>query len=444
MEISHYSNSFISVKVNKTVILCDPWVGVTNDSSWLSFPAYKDGAKIVNGLKPNFIYISHLHCDHFDPNLLSKCNKNTTIIIKKFKDQRLKKSITKLGFKKINEYLPLTLIKLNADISISIVPQMSSNTANEINDINYDLDTSIIIKSNRSNKVFLNNVDNPLSIKDYKFINNFVKKKFRSKIHISCMQVGAASEYPQCFLDINRKKEKHRIIEKVISDVKKKLEIIKPDLFFPAGGAYLIYGKYSELNEYVALPSFKAVKEKLKIKNCKIIDIEGKEKLILDKEKIKFKKLNLYKVNESTSSVVKKFSKFKYEYQKITKKNSIKDLDEIFNLSLNNYIKRIDKTRIKSSWTIKFYLYNNLTLNKKKKIDHKKSKLLKKYELNYNKSIKKNYSILHCYLDMGLFYKMLNRIHPWNPVLSGSLILFKRSPAQFNPDVPFSLNYLAK
>ena len=39
MEIIHYSNSFISVKVNKTIILCDPWVGVTDDSSWLSFPA---------------------------------------------------------------------------------------------------------------------------------------------------------------------------------------------------------------------------------------------------------------------------------------------------------------------------------------------------------------------------------------------------------------------
>ena len=106
------------------------------------------------------------------------------------------------------------------------------------------------------------------------------------------------------------------------------------------------------------MPSFKVVKEKLKIKNCKIIDIEGKEKLILNKEKIKFKKLNLYKVNESIPSVVKKFSKFKYEYQKIKKKNLIKDLDYTFNLSLNSYIKRIDKMRIKSSWTIKFYLYN--------------------------------------------------------------------------------------
>ena len=444
MEIKHYGNSFISVKINKTVIVCDPWVGKAVDSSWLSYPAYKNGSKIVDSLKPNFIFISHLHCDHFDRNLLNKCNKNTTIIIKKFKDQRLKRSIEKLGFKKICEYLPWKIIKLTSNISISIIPQMSSNTANEINDISYDLDTSIIIKSHQTKKVFLNNVDNPLSIKDYKFINSFVKKKFKSKIHVICMQVGAASEYPQCFLDIDRKKEKKKILKKIILNVKKKLNIIKPDLFFPAGGSYLIYGKYSNLNNYIALPSFKEVKDKLKIKNCKIADIEGKQKLILDKEKISLEKISLYKRNESISNLIKKFTKFKYDYQKTSYNYSIKDLDNIYNTSLNKYIARLSKINIKSSWTIKFYLYKNLTLNKQKKIDHKKSKLFKKYKLDYNKSIKKKYSVLNCYLDVNLFYKMLNRVHPWNPVLSGSLILFKRKPSRFNPDVPFSLNYLGE
>ena len=37
------------------------------------------------------------------------------------------------------------------------------------------------------------------------------------------MQVGAASEYPQCFLDIDRKKEKKKILKKIILNVKKKL-----------------------------------------------------------------------------------------------------------------------------------------------------------------------------------------------------------------------------
>ncbi len=92
MKITHYCNSFIGIKENKTSLLCDPWVGLGNENAWLSFPIYKNGSKLMNNLKPNFIYISHLHCDHYDSkNLLKIQNKNLKIIIKNFPDKRLKK-----------------------------------------------------------------------------------------------------------------------------------------------------------------------------------------------------------------------------------------------------------------------------------------------------------------------------------------------------------------
>ena len=442
MEIIHYCNSFISIKINKTTIACDPWVGKTNDNAWLSYPIYRNGLNIINTLKPDYIYISHLHCDHFDPDLLKKCNKNIIIIIKKFKDQRLQRSIKKLGFKKILEYLPWKKIKLNPDMNISIIPQITNNSENEPNNINYDLDTAIIVQSNLTKKIFFNNVDNPLNVNDYKYINTFVKKKFRSKIHVSCMPVGSASEYPQCFLNINRRKEKVRVIKQCLSQVKKKLKIIKPEVFFPAGGSYIISGKYSSLNNYIARPNFKAIKERLKIKNCKIVDIQAKQKIIINSKSTNFEKLKFINCTDNKKNLKKKFSKSKYEYQKILNKYSMSDLDKVFNISVKNYKGILNKMNIKSSWTINLYLYKNLRLNKQKKIDYNKSHLLKKYELTYNSSAKKNYSELCGHLDVDLFYKMLNRIHPWNPVLSGSMVLFERKPNVFNPDVPFSLNFL--
>jgi len=65
----------------------------------LSFPVYQSGFEILKKIKPNYIYISHLHSDHFDSSLLSKYfkfNNKTKIIIKKFLDQRLKKRSKKL------------------------------------------------------------------------------------------------------------------------------------------------------------------------------------------------------------------------------------------------------------------------------------------------------------------------------------------------------------
>ena len=72
MEIKHYSNSFLSIKSGNTKIICDPWVGTTSENAWISDPLHYGGEKIVKAYKPKYIYISHLHCDHFDPNLLSK------------------------------------------------------------------------------------------------------------------------------------------------------------------------------------------------------------------------------------------------------------------------------------------------------------------------------------------------------------------------------------
>ena len=100
MEIQHYSNSFLSVKSGKTKLICDPWVGTTSENAWISDPLHFGGKKIINNINPKYIYISHLHCDHFDPILLRKINKkNTVIIIKKFKIPTIKNRIKKLVLK---------------------------------------------------------------------------------------------------------------------------------------------------------------------------------------------------------------------------------------------------------------------------------------------------------------------------------------------------------
>ena len=151
MEITHINNSFISVKIDKTVIFCDPWIGQTNDNAWLSFPIYKDGHKVLKNLRPNFIYISHLHCDHFNPSTLARYkNKDIKIIIKKFNDQRLKKKLFQNVFKNTIECDDWKKYKLNRDISISIIPQMTNNSSEIATQIEYDLDTSILIQSNIS------------------------------------------------------------------------------------------------------------------------------------------------------------------------------------------------------------------------------------------------------------------------------------------------------
>lgn len=448
MEITHINNSFISVKVGKTVIFCDPWIGQTNDNAWLSFPIYKDGHKSLKNLKPNFIYISHLHCDHFNPTTLAKYkSKNIQIVIKKFNDQRLKKKLLQNGFKNIIECKNWKKYKLNQDISISIIPQMTNNSSGIESQIEYDLDTSILIQSNISKKVFFNNVDNPLSLSDLKKIKSFTKKNLKSNIDVACFPVGAASEYPQCFLNINRKKEKNTVIKNSLLKLKLKLEIIKPKVFFPAGGTYIISGKYSALNKYIAQPSYSQIKDFLKKEKYQTLDIQGGKKIYYANERWIEDKIKYSGFKIKKNKIIKIYSKKNYYYTNKDRKIKLNDLNEMYYESFINYKKKLINMPIKTAWSLEFYLYDNLIINDHGNINFKKSKLLKKYKLNHN--IKKtslpkiNYSVLKCHLDFNLFYGLLRRKYIWNIALSGSLILYERQPNKFDPNQVFSLNYLA-
>ena len=92
------------------------------------------------------------------------------------------------------------------------------------------------------------------------------------------------------------------------------------------------------------------------------------------------------------------------------------------------------------NWKIKFHLFNNIKLDKNLKID-KKSNQIKEYIIMPSSKIKKAQT-LECFLDKNLFYCLLTKKFNWNIALSGSLIMFKRKPNIFLPDVTFSLNFL--
>ena len=81
--------------------------------------------------------------------------------------------------------------------------------------------------------------------------------------------------------------------------------------------------------------------------------------------------------------------KIKYNYEKQKERYSLNKSNEMFQKSLKNYFLKLDKFNIKKSWYVNFYIFKNIKLNKNCKIDLKKSKLIKKYHLNYSNKGKK-------------------------------------------------------
>ncbi len=441
MKITHYCNSFISIKSKRSILVCDPWIGKADNNAWLSYPIHKNGIKILNNLNPDYIYISHLHNDHFDPKILKKFKykKTVKIIIKKYNNERLKNKIKELNFKNIIEITPWEKFKLNNDFFISIIPQETNNTAGLDTKIKYDLDTSIVVQSSETKQIFYNNVDNPLSINNIKKLNNFVKNFYKSKINITCFALGGASEYPQCFININRAKERKNVIDSSIENVKKKLDILKPEIFFPAGGNYVVYGKFNKLNKFIAQPdNYFIIFKKLKKKNRQNYEIEGGNSISFQNNIWVKEGKQSYKKSDLIKKINKKYSKDFYGYEKMNV-NLIK-LDSLFLSAEKKYTAFFNKNYDGFNWKIVFHIFNNLKIDKDSNIK-KQCKQIKQYTIKPKSKIKQ-IQTLDCFLDKNLFYGLLTKKINWNIALSGSLIMFKRKPNKFIPDVPFSLNFL--
>jgi len=443
-KISHFSNSFITVEAKNSIITCDPWIGKTSDNGWFSYPIKNSGEIEKKIFNSNFIYISHLHCDHYDLKTLKKFkNKNLTFLIKKFNNGVLKKRLQKFTDKKIIEIEPFKKKKLNKDFTVAIIPQIISNSSNLPDNIGYDLDTSIIIQSNQSKTIFYNNVDMPMNLNVLKKINNFVKKEFRGKIDIFCYGLGTASEYPQCFLNVDRKKEKKRLIDKSLNEINNYLKYLKPKIFFPAGGTYAIYGKFYNLNKYIAQPVISQIKDKTSTLKTKIYNIIGGGSIALNNSKFTVNQMIDKKNKDFYEKFIDKIKQSNYYYSKGTSKVDLKKLDQMFLGAKKNYLRILEnKKKITSKWSIDFKIYKNYEINKNCFIDKEKSKLIKLYNLKNYPLPSKKILKLECHIEYQLFKSLLSGKFPWNTSLSGSTIMYKRNPNKFNVDMVFSLNFL--
>jgi UDP-MurNAc hydroxylase len=111
------SHAGMLVEHQGTSVLIDPWLrGSCYWRSWWNFP--EPDKELIEDLKPDFVYITHLHWDHFHGASLRRFNPDTRILVPKAITTRMVDDLRWLGFSKITEITHGGSIRLNSDFKL--------------------------------------------------------------------------------------------------------------------------------------------------------------------------------------------------------------------------------------------------------------------------------------------------------------------------------------
>ncbi len=94
--LTGHAGLFISA--GGTSVLCDPWFNPAYFASWFPFPD-NAGVDLAAIGSPTYLYVSHLHKDHFDQRFLAEhVSKRTVVLLPEFPLDELRRSLEDLGF----------------------------------------------------------------------------------------------------------------------------------------------------------------------------------------------------------------------------------------------------------------------------------------------------------------------------------------------------------
>jgi len=120
MRVTFLGQAGLFVETRAGSILCDPWFNPAYFGSWFPFPA-NDGIDPALIANPTYLYISHLHHDHFDPAWLSQhVARDATVLLPDYLIDDLRHELHALGFRRFVETADAEPIELAGGLRVMI------------------------------------------------------------------------------------------------------------------------------------------------------------------------------------------------------------------------------------------------------------------------------------------------------------------------------------
>ena len=155
MKITSLGHAGLFIETRYGSILCDPWFNAAYFASWFPFPSNEDLDPATFG-NPDYLYLSHLHRDHFDTQFLREhVSKDATVLLPDFPLDLMEQELRDLGFTslvKTDNFEPVELDGLRV-----IIPSMVAPTDGPLGD-------SGLIVDDGETRIFNQNDSRPVDL----------------------------------------------------------------------------------------------------------------------------------------------------------------------------------------------------------------------------------------------------------------------------------------
>jgi UDP-MurNAc hydroxylase len=125
MRVTFLGQAGLFIETAHGSILCDPWFNPAYFASWFPFPSNEriDPAALAH---PDYLFVSHLHHDHFDPAWLNQhVAKDTTVLLPDFPLTLLENALRDCGFTRFIHTRHGEWTQLNNGLKIAILAQIA-------------------------------------------------------------------------------------------------------------------------------------------------------------------------------------------------------------------------------------------------------------------------------------------------------------------------------
>lgn len=133
MRITGTGHASMFIETAAGTILCDPWVNPAYFASWFPFPDNSQLDWDALG-RADYLYVSHLHRDHFDEeNLTKHISKDTTVLLPEYPTSELESELRALGFHKFIKTVSEEIVELPGGVKV-MIQALTSPTDGPIGD----------------------------------------------------------------------------------------------------------------------------------------------------------------------------------------------------------------------------------------------------------------------------------------------------------------------